>query len=303
MPRAAARTRAAAGIEAPRAPEPPPSPSEREPVVVIEGDAADALARLPEDSVQLAVTSPPYADQRRSTYGGIHPDDYAEWFMPRAEAIRRVLRPDGTFVLNIKEKAVRGERHTYVLELILAMREAGWLWTEEFAWHKKNSYPGKWPNRFRDSWERLLQFNLSRRFRMHQEAVMVPVGDWAGSRLRNLSATDRVRDESRAESGFGKNVSHWLGRELAYPTNVLHMATECSNRGHSAAFPEALPAWFVRLFTQPGDVVLDPFAGSGSTLAAARDLGRRAVGVDVSAAYCALARERLGLGAEGAAGG
>ena len=303
MPRAAARTQAAAGIEAPRAPEPPPFPSEREPVVVIEGDAADALARLPEDSVQLAVTSPPYADQRRSTYGGIHPDDYVEWFMPRAEAIRRVLRPDGTFVLNIKEKAVRGERHTYVLELILAMREAGWLWTEEFVWHKKNSYPGKWPNRFRDSWERLLQFNLSRRFRMHQEAVMVPVGDWAGSRLRNLSATDRVRDESRAESGFGKNVSHWLGRELAYPTNVLHMATECSNRGHSAAFPEALPAWFVRLFTQPGDVVLDPFAGSGSTLAAARDLGRRAVGVDVSAAYCALARERLGLGAEGAAGG
>ena len=303
MPRAAARTRAAAGLEAPRAPEPPPFPSEREPVVVIEGDAADALARLPEDSVQLAVTSPPYADQRRSTYGGIHPDDYVEWFMPRAEAIRRVLRPDGTFVLNIKEKAVRGERHTYVLELILAMREAGWLWTEEFVWHKKNSYPGKWPNRFRDSWERLLQFNLSRRFRMHQEAVMVPVGDWAGSRLRNLSATDRVRDESRAESGFGKNVSHWLGRELAYPTNVLHMATECSNRGHSAAFPEALPAWFVRLFTQPGDVVLDPFAGSGSTLAAARDLGRRAVGVDVSAAYCALARERLGLGADGAAGG
>ena len=302
MPRAAARTRAAAGLEAPRAPEPPPFPSEREPVVVIEGDAADALARLPEDSVQLAVTSPPYADQRRSTYGGIHPDDYVEWFMPRAEAIRRVLRPDGTFVLNIKEKAVRGERHTYVLELILAMREAGWLWTEEFVWHKKNSYPGKWPNRFRDSWERLLQFNLSRRFRMHQEAVMVPVGDWAGSRLRNLSATDRVRDESRAESGFGKNVSHWLGRELAYPTNVLHMATECSNRGHSAAFPEALPAWFVRLFTQPGDVVLDPFAGSGSTLAAARDLGRRAVGVDVSAAYCALARERLGLGADGGAG-
>ena len=303
MPRAAARTRAAAGLEAPRAPEPPPFPSEREPVVVIEGDAADALARLPADSVQLAVTSPPYADQRRSTSGGIHPDDYVEWFMPRAEAIRRVLRPDGTFVLNIKEKAVRGERHTYVLELILAMREAGWLWTEEFVWHKKNSYPGKWPNRFRDSWERLLQFNLSRRFRMHQEAVMVPVGDWAGSRLRNLSATDRVRDESRAESGFGKNVSHWLGRELAYPTNVLHMATECSNRGHSAAFPEALPAWFVRLFTQPGDVVLDAFAGSGSTLAAARDLGRRAVGVDVSAAYCALARERLGLGAGGAAGG
>ena len=162
-------------------------------------------------------------------------------------------------------------------------------------WHKKNSYPGKWPNRFRDSWERLLQFNLDRKFRMYQEAVMVPVGDWATTRLRNLSDTDRVRDESGVESGFGKNVSNWVGRELAYPTNVLHMATECSNRGHSAAFPEALPEWFIRLFTEEGDVVLDPFAGSGSTLAAARALGRRAVGIDISAEYCEAARERLGL--------
>ena len=275
-----------------------PLPTARDPITVVEGDAADVLASLPADSVQLVVTSPPYADQRRSTYGGIHPDDYVEWFMPRAEAIRRVLRPDGTFILNIKEKAVKGERHTYVLELILAMRRAGWLWTEEFMWHKKNSYPGKWPNRFRDSWERLLQFNLDRKFRMHQEAVMVPVGDWATTRLRNLSDTDRVRDESGVESGFGKNVSNWVGRELAYPTNVLHMATECSNRGHSAAFPEALPEWFIRLFTEEGDVVLDPFAGSGSTLAAARALGRRAIGVDISAEYCALARERLGLDAD-----
>ena len=264
-----------------------------EPFTILTGDAADVLARLPAGSVQLAVTSPPYADQRRSTYGGVHPDGYVDWFMPRAEAIRRVLRPDGTFILNIKEKAVRGERHTYVLELILAMREAGWVWTEEFVWHKKNSFPGKWPNRFRDSWERLLQFNLDRRFRMYQDAVMAPVGDWADGRLRNLSATDRVRDESRVESGFGKNVSNWVGREMSYPTNVLHMATECSNRGHSAAFPEALPAWFIKLFTQPGDVVLDPFMGSGTTLAAAVGLGRRAIGVDINEDYCRIARDRL----------
>ena len=183
--------------------------------------------------------------------------------MPFAEQIQRVLRPDGAFILNIKEKAVRGERHTYVLELILAMRQAGWLWTEEFIWHKKNSYPGKWPNRFRDSWERLLQFNKQRKFAMYQDAVMVPVGDWADGRLRKLSETDQIRDESRVQSGFGKNISNWVGRKLAYPSNVLHLATECSNRSHSAAFPETLPDWFIRLFTAEGDVVLDPFAGSG----------------------------------------
>lgn len=270
-------------------------PSAEHPLVVFEGDAAALLRALPAESVNLVVTSPPYADQRRATYGGVHPDDYVDWFMPFADGIQRVLRPDGTFILNIKEKAVRGERHTYVLELILAMRRAGWLWTEEFIWHKKNCYPGKWPNRFRDSWERLLQFNRQRKFQMYQEAVMVPVGDWAEDRLRKLSDTDRVRDESRVQSGFGKNISNWVGRKLAYPTNVLHMATECANRSHSAAFPETLPDWFIRLFTEPGDLVLDPFAGSGTTLAAAHKLERRAIGLELNPKYCALMRERLAL--------
>ena len=273
-------------------------PSAAHPLVVFEGDAAALLRALPAESVNLVVTSPPYADQRRATYGGVHPDDYVDWFMPFADGIQRVLRPDGTFILNIKEKAVRGERHTYVLELILAMRRAGWLWTEEFIWHKKNCYPGKWPNRFRDSWERLLQFNRQRKFQMYQEAVMVPVGDWAEGRLRKLSDTDRVRDESRVQSGFGKNISNWVGRKLAYPTNVLHMATECANRSHSAAFPETLPDWFIRLFTEPGDLVLDPFAGSGSTLAAAHKLERRAIGLELNPKYCALMRERLALPVE-----
>ena len=266
-----------------------------QPLSVLCGDAAQLLRELPDDSIQLVVTSPPYADQRRNTYGGIHPDAYVEWFMPFADQIQRVLRPDGAFILNIKEKAVRGERHTYVLELILAMRNAGWLWTEEFIWHKKNSYPGKWPNRFRDSWERLLQFNKQRKFAMYQDAVMVPVGDWADGRLRKLSETDQIRDESRVQSGFGKNISNWVGRKLAYPSNVLHMATECSNRSHSAAFPETLPDWFIRLFTAEGDLVLDPFAGSGSTLAAAQKLNRRAIGIDINPEYCDLMRNRLSL--------
>ena len=125
------------------------------------GDSRDELTKLPDNSVDLIITSPPYADSRASTYGGIKPDDYVEWFLPFTKELLRVLKPDGTFILNIKEKVVDGERHTYVINLILAMREQGWLWTEEFIWHKKNCYPGRWPNRFRDAWERLLQFNKS----------------------------------------------------------------------------------------------------------------------------------------------
>lgn len=262
-------------------------------ITLLHGDAATELKGLPGNSVDLVVTSPPYADQRKQTYGGISPDEYAAWFLPISAELLRVLKPTGTFILNIKERVVDGERHTYVLELILAMRKQGWLWTEEFMWHKKNSYPGKWPNRFRDSWERLLQFNKQRKFHMFQEAVMVEMGDWAKSRLRNLSDTDLIRDESRVGSGFGKKIANWLDRDKAYPTNVLHMATECANRDHSAAFPEALPEWFIKLFTEPGDTVLDPFMGSATTLRVAKRLRRTAIGIDIHGDYINKAHAEL----------
>jgi len=260
---------------------------------VIQGDCETVLENFPDNSVDLIFTSPPYADQRKNTYGGIKPDDYVDWFLPKTKEFFRVLKPTGTFILNIKERVVNGERHTYVIELILKMKEQGWLWTEEFMWHKRNSYPGKWPNRFRDSWERLIQFNKHKKFNMYQEAVMIPVGDWAQDRLANLSDTDKIRDESKVGSGFGKNISNWVGRKKVYPSNVIHMATECNNKNHSAAFPLNLPTWFIKLFTKPGDIVLDPFIGSGTTAVAAIELDRKFVGIDVSEEYCQLSRERL----------
>ena len=257
------------------------------------GDCKEKLKLLNDNTVDLIVTSPPYADQRKSTYGGIHPNNYVEWFIPISKQLLRVLKPTGTFILNIKEKVVDGERSTYVMELILAMRRQGWLWTEEFIWHKKNSYPGKWPNRFRDSWERLLQFNKDRKFNMYQEEVMVPMGDWAKVRLKNLSETDKIRDNSRVGSGFGKNISNWLDRSKAYPTNVLHLATECNNKNHSAAFPEELPEWFIKLFTKEKDTVLDPFMGSGTTLLVANRMKRHSIGIDIVPVYYDMVRKQL----------
>jgi site-specific DNA-methyltransferase (cytosine-N4-specific) len=128
---------------------------------------------------------------------------------------------------------------------------------------------------------------------MYQEAVMVPMGDWRHSRLRNLSETDKRRDNSRVNSGFGKKIANWVGRSMAYPSNVLHLATECGNRNHSATFPAALPAWFIRLFTQPGDVILDPFIGSGTTAVASVELGRDYIGIELDPANVEIARTRL----------
>lgn len=257
------------------------------------GDSKEQLQKIPDNSVDLIVTSPPYADQRKSTYGGIHPDKYVEWFLPISKELLRVLKPTGTFILNIKEKVLDGERSTYVMELILEMRKQGWLWTEEFIWHKKNCYPGKWSNRFRDAWERLLQFNKERKFHMYQEEVMVPMGDWAKSRLKNLSDTDKTRDNSKVGSGFGKNISNWLTRDKAYPTNVLHLATECSNKKHSAAFPEELPEWFIKLFTKENDTVLDPFMGSGTTIVVANRMRRNSIGIEIVPEYYDMVKEQL----------
>lgn len=246
-----------------------------------QGDCLNVLADYDDNYFDLIITSPPYADARAKTYGGVKPDEYVDWFLPRSAEFLRVLKPTGTFILNIKEKVVAGERSTYVIDLILAMREQGWYWTEEFIWHKKTCFPGKWPNRFRDSWERCLQFNKNKKFKMNQEAVMVPVGDWADSRMNALSEKDKTRDDSNTKSGFSKNVSNWKDRDMVFPTNVLHLAPETGNKNHSAAFPKALPEWFIKLFTDKDDIVLDPFVGSGTTCNVAKELNRNSVGIDI----------------------
>lgn len=257
------------------------------------GDCASVLKKIPDESVDLIFTSPPYADRRKNVYGGVHPDRYVEWFLPIADELYRVLKKDGSFVLNIKERVVDGERHTYVIELILALKKRGWFWIEEYIWHKKNCYPGKWPNRFRDAWERLLHFTKSKRFKMFQDEVRQPIGEWAKHRLSKLGENDIVRLNSSTQSGFGKRIANWLGKEWVYPTNVLHLPTECSFKGHSAVFPVALPEWFIKLFTQKGDTVLDPFLGSGTTCVASLSLGRNCIGIDIKKEYLELAVERI----------
>lgn len=261
--------------------------------IILQGDCRELLKTLPSNTIDLVITSPPYADQRKSTYGGVSADNYVNWFAPISVELFRILKPTSSFVLNIKEKVVEGQRHTYVIELILEMKKQGWLWTEEYIWHKRNCYPGKWPNRFRDSWERCLHFTKQKQFTMYQENVMVPTGDWAKSRLKNLSATDKRRDNSKVESGFGKKISNWIGRDMAFPTNVLHFATECGNKNHPATFPLELPNWFIRLFTKPGDIVLDPFLGSGTTAIAAKRAGRHYIGIEILPEYVEMAESSV----------
>jgi len=121
----------------------------------------------------------------------------------------------------------------------------------------------------------------------------VPIGDWAKGRLKNLSETDKRRDNAKNGSGFGKNVSNWLGKETVYPTNVLHLATECNNKNHSAAFPEELPEWFIKLFTKQNDTVLDPFMGSGTTIVVAQRMRRNSIGIEIVPEYYKMIKSQL----------
>lgn len=260
----------------------------------ITGDSLEVLQSLKPGSVDLFVMSPPFADARKKQYGGPHPDHFVDWFLPFSAAMKNALAPTGSIIINLKEKVVEGQRHLYVMKLVIAMVEQQqFLWTEEWCWHKKTCSPGKWPNRFRDAWERILQFNLQRKFKMNQEAVMVPIGDWSISRLKNLSDTDKIRDPSGTGSPFGKNVSNWVGKKLVNPSNVLYLSSETGNRQHPASYPESLPTFFIKLFTDEGDLVCDPFGGAGTSGVAAVRLNRSYMGIDLNPKYSDIAEKRI----------
>lgn len=251
-------------------------------------------SELPSDSVNLIVTSPPYAEQRKSQYGGIHESEYADWFVDITVHFQRILTTDGSFVVNIKEHVSKGERSTYVLELILKMRSAGWLYRDGFIWVKKNPVPGGWKNRLKDAWEWCLHFSVERQIKMRFDDVMQPAKPGTIARRKNLREEDR-NPVMQTGSGLGMNVHRTAGSDLARPSNVLYFSSEHQNKEHPAVFPKAIPDFFIKLLTDEEDTVFDPFAGSGTTLLAAKELNRHSIGTDVSSLYCAAARRRLGL--------
>ena len=135
--------------------------------ILYTGDSAKLLGdknKFPDRSINLIITSPPYADKRKSTYGGIHPDNYVEWFKPISQELHRILKDNGSFILNIKEHPKNGERGTYVLELILEMKKQGWLWIEEYCWYKKKFFPRKVAQSFSGFMGKMLTLYKEERF-------------------------------------------------------------------------------------------------------------------------------------------
>jgi len=259
------------------------------------GNALEGLQGLESDSVSLVVTSPPYPDKRAKSYATCRSREFTSWILPISEQIRRVLSPQGSFVLNVKEKVTECERDTYVLETILALREQGWLWVEEYIWHKGFCFPGKWRTRFRDAYERCLHFTRSRDFKMRQDAVRVEGRKSTKYRIRRGSGVPEGRKPSPNANDFAVNEANWTRKKdphLVYPTNVLSFVPE-TKVNHPAPFPLELPSFFIKLFTDENDLVVDPFLGSGTSAVAAHKLGRRFFGCEMQMEYQGGIEDRL----------
>jgi len=238
------------------------------------------------ESVHLICTSPDWPGRM----GGPHPDDYVAWFMPFVREFWRVLRHDGNLILNVKEPLVEGERHTCILSLIIAMKAMGWRWHDEYPGVKTRAFPSGARHRLRDGFERNLHFTKAADATFYRENIKLSIGDWA-KRERRLD--DWMVSVSGTGSGFRVRISGWKNRQFVTPPNVLYFASETRNLGHKCPFPEAVPDFFIRLLTQPGHLVLDPFVGSGTTVAVAKKLGRSGLGFDQNRSYCRRAAKRV----------
>jgi DNA modification methylase len=259
---------------------------------VICGDSRKALKSF-EGTADLIVTSPPYADARKNHYDSIHPDDFVNWFLTFHEPIYNALKANGSFVLNIKDKVVNGVRHRFVWRTIEALANLGWHCIDDYIWQKTNPMPGYWPNRLRDGWEYCFHLSKSKEPFFNPSAVKTPIGNWVNTRLAKLGENDLKRHNSENHSGFGRNISKWVGKDMVSPSNVISALLVGRNKGHPAVFPLRLPMFFIKLLCPPNGLVIDPFAGSGTTGIAAKYLQRQCILIDNNEKYCAIAKQEI----------
>lgn len=264
------------------------------------GDSLALLEQMPADSVNLVITSPPYALEFKKEYGNEPQTRYVEWFIPFAEQVRRVLRPDGSFVLNIGGAWEKGRptRSLYHFKLLIALVErVGFYLAQDLYWYNpaKVPTPAEWVNvqriRVKDSVEPCWWLSKTERPKASNRRVLVPYSD---DMLRLIERGFRPK---RRPSGHLAKPSWSQDNGGAIPSNVLVMGNNDSNgrylaalaakglRVHPARFPVQLPEWFIRFLTDPDDIVLDIFGGSMTTGWAAERLDRRWLGFEISAEY------------------
>lgn len=261
------------------------------------GDCLPILRSLPDNSVDLFFTSPPYDGQPKYGNGERYERDwYAGFFLEvTAEALKK-LKPHGSFVLNYRSKRQGNERGTLQYELVFWLREQGYLFCEDFVWGKPSPPPGRFNRFLKDAVEYCFQFAKTPRWQFFPEHCLSPA---------RWDAKDRERRKRLAHNYVRVNEPSGQGRkrvqagpDLVRPSTLIHLEPEFSPNptSHPARFPLGLPDFFIRLLTQPGQVVFDPFGGTGTTGVAAEVLGRQWIVTEIDPAYASILPERIAAG-------
>jgi len=267
-------------------------------------DAAVVRALFGGRKAAVAITSPPYATQREydpsSGFQPVPPEEYVAWYRAVATGIESVLAHDGSYFLNIKEHAEDGQRSLYVKDLTLAhVRQWGWRLVDEFCWRKTdNGVPGGWNNRFKNAWEPVFHFCLQQQIKFRPKAVghvSEDCFDYSPENPKSTSGSGLLGTGARGEAAgrLGADDDDGRFKGIARPSNVIEAKTESTQGSHSAPFPRALVEFFIGAFSDVGDVIADPFMGSGTTMAAAAVLERVGYGTEISPAYCDVILRRI----------
>lgn len=222
---------------------------------------------------QIAFTSPPYAQQRADDYGGIAEEDYVDWFWGVQNAVNSVLVDGGSFFINIKPHSRDGERVLYVFDLVLSMRrEWGWYFVDEHCW-RHSGLPSKPKNRLKNCFEPIYQFQKGDPF----GGVFEP--------MRMGTQSDFIRDKdaetlSYATTGTRYGIPDGFKEGIALPRNVF-LAQGTRGVPHSAMYPIKVPYRFMQIYSNPHDIIFDPFLGSGTNIHAAERCNRISYGVEM----------------------
>lgn len=255
-------------------------------------DARDGLRALDDASVALIFTSPPYGDLKKYIdFNGHHPDNYVEWIMPIIQEIPRVLKEDGSFILNIDDKAVDGFTHPYVYNLVSAIVADTELklWDKLF-WNKLNSLPQR--KRFAHRIEYLFWFSKNQpKFDINK--FKIPYSKATEVRWRRPIQRRHARVAGEEKVTDMKYVE--MSSDGALPINMINVSSLSHKISdfHVASFPWQLPAYFIPGTTDEGDLVVDPFAGIGQTGIACKKLNRQYIGFDISQQYVDEANQRF----------
>lgn len=245
---------------------------------VLQGDCRELMKSLPAGSVDLVVTSPPYAMQRKDQYGGISEAEYPEWTAAWMESLRGSLSPLASVLINIREHVVDGELSDYVHRTRMLLRASGWTECDELIWNKPDAAPLGDPNRPRRSWERVLWFAPTSR----------PFVDCRG----NGTKSNRIGWE-RMEVDWISSGQTPIVSGIARHTDVCTEPVCKDTFGHPATYPIGLPKWLVKGWSKIGGTIIDPFTGSGTTGVAAVQTGRNFIGFELDPKYCEIARRRI----------